>query len=528
MALVRDLRNRWPHYTSDWVDAFVAGRKIISPTVFIFLASLLPAIAFGQQISDITNGSFGIAQVLIVTALSGIIQAILGGQPLLIIGVAEPIVVMYGFMFELMKGYDNSAFVPFCAFVCLWAGLFCCFLALVNATDLIRYFTRFTGEVFGALIAVLFMQQAVVGAISEFGATSHPAVNGLWGVLTLVGLPLSIFALQMINQTHLISRSVRTFLADYAPLIMMLVWTALSALPPAYSLSGIPQRVSVEPPWQPGGGVENWTSTVAGMGKLPSHLRAVAVGPAIAIAILFYFDHTVSSQLAQTGTDIRVARPPAYAWDLFLLGLLTIACGLVGLPPVNGVIPQAPMHSRALRGLRREFPDGIDVLEQRASNLGQSLLVMITVFAYSAISLIPTSVLWGYFAFLSLWSLKGSDLAVRVSLLMLEPSYRATAVEGSLLVGISFAVIVKFTLLQLLFVSSLWALTYFGGTVSLGFPILLALLLPFRMFAMPAIFDPGHLEKLDPLEIAAPRQCETSATAAASLVEMSMHPATAE
>ncbi len=31
----------------------------------------------------------------------------------------------------------------------------------------------------------------------------------------------------------------------------------------------------------------------------------------------------------------------------------TLLCGLIGLPPVNGVLPQAPMHTRALADLKR-------------------------------------------------------------------------------------------------------------------------------------------------------------------------------
>lgn len=34
-------------------------------------------------------------QVLVTTALCGTLQAVLGGQPLLIVGVAEPIVLLY-------------------------------------------------------------------------------------------------------------------------------------------------------------------------------------------------------------------------------------------------------------------------------------------------------------------------------------------------------------------------------------------------------------------------------------------------
>lgn len=31
----------------------------------------------------------------------------------------------------------------------------------------------------------------------------------------------------------------------------------------------------------------------------------------------------------------------------------TLACGLLGIPPVNGVLPQAPMHTRSLATLQK-------------------------------------------------------------------------------------------------------------------------------------------------------------------------------
>ncbi len=61
-------------------------------------------------------------------------------------------------------------------------------------------------------------------------------------------------------------------------------------------------------------------------------------------------DHSVSSLMAQQ-PEYNLARPPAYAWDLLLLSGMTLLCGLLGLPPVNGVLPQAPMHTRSLATL---------------------------------------------------------------------------------------------------------------------------------------------------------------------------------
>lgn len=75
------------------------------------------------------------------------------------------------------------------------------------------------------------------------------------------------------------------------------------------------------------------------MGKVPGAYIAGALVPALIITILFYFDHSVSSQLAQT-PDFNLRKPSAYSWDLLLLGFMTFACGIIGIPPVNGVLPQ--------------------------------------------------------------------------------------------------------------------------------------------------------------------------------------------
>jgi len=53
-----------------------------------------------QQFPD---GVLTAVQTLASTALCGIIQSIIGGQPLLILGVAEPTVIMYTFMFNFAK-----------------------------------------------------------------------------------------------------------------------------------------------------------------------------------------------------------------------------------------------------------------------------------------------------------------------------------------------------------------------------------------------------------------------------------------
>ncbi|MED6220955.1 Boron transporter 4 [Stylosanthes scabra] len=64
----------------------------------------------------------------------------------------------------------------------------------------------------------------------------------------------------------------------------------------------------------------------------------------------------------------------------------------------------------------------VRVNEQRLSNLLRSLLVGASIFAMPAIKKIPTSVLWGYFAYMAIDSLPGNQFWERILLLFVTPS----------------------------------------------------------------------------------------------------------
>lgn len=66
----------------------------------------------------------------------------------------------------------------------------------------------------------------------------------------------------------------------------------------------------------------------------------------------------------------------------------------------------------------------VRVNEQRVSNLLQSLLVAASAGAMPVIKKIPTSVLWGYFAYMAIDSLPGNQLWERMLLLFISPGRR--------------------------------------------------------------------------------------------------------
>ncbi|GKD22302.1 disease resistance TIR-NBS-LRR class family protein, partial [Tanacetum coccineum] len=87
--------------------------------------------------------------------------------------------------------------------------------------------------------------------------------------------------------------------------------------------------------------------------NMPRVYIAGAFVPATMIAVLYYFDHSAASQLAQQ-QEFKLKKPSSYHYYLLLLGFLTLLGGLLGVLPANGVIPQSPMHTKSLATLKHQ------------------------------------------------------------------------------------------------------------------------------------------------------------------------------
>lgn len=366
-GIKNDLRGRLTCYKQDWTGGFRAGIRILAPTTYIFFASAIPVISFGEQLERSTDGVLTAVQTLASTALCGIIHSIVGGQPLLILGVAEPTVIMYTFMFSFAKDRPDlgpNLFLAWAGWVCVWTAILLFLLAVLGACSIINRFTRIAGELFGLLIAMLFMQQAIKGLVDEFGIPERENIkarqfvpswrfaNGMFAIVLSFGLLLTALKSRKARSWRYGAGWLRGFIADYGVPLMVLVWTGISYIPYDSVPKGIPRRLFSPNPWSPGA-YDNWT-VIKDMPHVPLMYIIGAFIPATMIAVLYYFDHSVASQLAQQA-EFNLRKPPSFHYDLLLLGFLTLLCGLIGIPPSNGVIPQSPMHTKSLATLKHQI-----------------------------------------------------------------------------------------------------------------------------------------------------------------------------
>ena len=460
----------------------------------------------------------GIVHTLAATGITGCMQALIGGQPLLIVGVAEPIVIIYHFLYEYADTH-NIPFVPWSGWVCVWASIFLVLLALGNAANFIEKFTRFSGEIFGLAIAILFLQQSIKGLVEEF--TEYDAVSGAWSTLNGVfGLLLAFIyisssrALGGARKWKVGNSAIRAMLADYGPAIMIVVVSALS-----FSLKGngdVPQRMKVKAPvdsyW-----LKHGVYVADDMAKIETADILAAMVPGLVISVLFYFDHSVSSMLSQQH-EFNVKKPSAYHYDLLLISAMTIICGMLGLPPVNGVLPQAPLHTRSLCSkIKRKGAKDAESLEHkpeqaslvchetRISNLVQSVLCLICMLVgYKFLNNVPTSVIWAFFTFMSLESLPGNQLFDRINIIASDKKRRKQFLNthhALYLESVQFSKIVQFTLIQVVLLLGIWAITVWTGLIGISFPLLIMALVPFRLYVLPRYFTENELNDLDSGEV---------------------------
>ncbi|XP_034896230.1 boron transporter 4-like [Populus alba] len=583
-GILNDVKGRIACYKQDWVAGIHSGFGILAPTTYIFFASALPVIAFGEQLSRDTDGSLSTVETLASTALCGIIHSILGGQPLLLLGVAEPTVIMYTYLYNFAKGREHlgqKLFLAWAGWVCVWTAVLLFLLAIFNACAIINRFTRLAGELFGMLIAVLFIQEAIKGMVSEFEVpkSEDPKLdkyqfhwlytNGLLGIIFTFGLLYTALKSRRARAWWYGTGWFRSFIADYGVPLMVVAWTGLSFSTPSKVPSGIPRRLFSPLPWD-SASLHHWT-VIKDMGNVPPAYIFAAFIPAVMIAGLYFFDHSVASQMAQQ-KEFNLKNPSAYHYDILLLGFMTLLCGLIGLPPSNGVLPQSPMHTKSLAVLKRQLirrkmvasakesikqkasnseiygnmqavfieidsipinavvkeledlkeavmkgedpNDTFDpekhidaylpvrVNEQRVSNFLQSLLVAASVCAMPAIKLIPTSVLWGYFAYMAIDSLPGNQFWERILLLFIAPGRRYKVLEGihaSFVESTPFKYIAIFTIFQFVYFLVCFGVTWIP-IARILFPLPFFILISIRQHILPKLFRPNHLRELDAAE----------------------------
>ncbi|XP_078321588.1 electrogenic sodium bicarbonate cotransporter 1-like isoform X2 [Crassostrea virginica] len=172
-GLVDDIKRKVPFYLSDFKDALHV--QCLGSFVYVFLGTLTPNVTFGGLLGQATDQYMGVMECIFAAAVTGILFALFGGQPLNILGSTGPMLVLEAIIYNLCKDNDWD-FMPMRFWVGMWTVGFILIIVIFNLSALVKYITRFTEESFATLIAVIFIVEAFKKVI-EIGSDSPVNFN---------------------------------------------------------------------------------------------------------------------------------------------------------------------------------------------------------------------------------------------------------------------------------------------------------------------------------------------------------------
>lgn len=424
-GVLSDLRNRSPHYLADFKDAY--NYRVIPSVVFIFFTNLLPALAFAQDMFDRTDNAYGVNEVLLSSAIAGVVFGLFSGQPLCIVGVTGPVAIFSYTVYELMKPRGTPYF-PFMCWIYLWLAVMHFVIALCNWVLWLRIISNFSCEVFGFFICIVYCQKAVQILSRQF--TDMGPALGFCSVM--IALLMTIFGLGSLvfgRELHYFRPWVRKVFVDYGVPLAVVFFTGfvhfggylndveLAHLPTTKAFQ--PTMASAAVGREHGWFIHFWPKHNIDVGDV-----FLAIPYAVLLTFLFYFDHNVLSLMCQA-KEFPLKKPASFHWDFFLLGITTALAGLIGIPPPNGLIPQAPLHTESLvvHDLRTGKP--LSVVEQRITNTVQGAMtfVIMTGPLLVVLGLIPQAVLAGLFFIMGINGLHGGVVVNKIRFLFIDKHY---------------------------------------------------------------------------------------------------------
>ncbi|KAL8964875.1 MAG: hypothetical protein Q9183_004164 [Haloplaca sp. 2 TL-2023] len=368
------------------------------------------------------------------------------------------------------------------------AGWMHLILALLNAHDwTMRYVTTFSTEVFSLLNSIIYFHKAVQELQRAHDNLSVAAF--LYAVIGAIGTMLLAIALSTAEKWKpLFHRYIRMGLAEYAAAISIIIFIGMPHVGELASLDRSTLHVSTSfRPSDPERSVffvQFW--------HLPVSWVFATMIPGFIITVLFFFDHEVSSIIC-TIDRYGTKKPGGFAWDIVLLGMTTALCGILGIPPANGLLPQAPLHSESLMHTEKEeilisldgeekieFRDTRRVHEQRWSAFlhAGAILVFVSPPFQHVLGLTPTSVLAGLFMFMGEQSLSVNPILFRFFYLLTPPSELSPLPLGVQ----SYGGVHVYTVIQIVVTIVIFVVTLTQAAPA--FPILVILLVPIRLLLM--------------------------------------------
>ncbi|XP_046885124.1 solute carrier family 4 member 11-like isoform X2 [Hypomesus transpacificus] len=547
-GIYEDLRRRLPLYPSDFTDGIVGkDRSLLKYTttaIFLYIAILLPAIAFGSLNDESTRGEIDVQKTIVGQSIGGVIYSLFAGAPLVIPLTTAPLAIFISVVRGICDEYDLD-FPAFYACIGLWNSLFLILGGIFNVSLLMKLFKRSTEEVIALFISIAFVGDAVKGTVKIFKHFYHnptlatvnstavlqqiqelleKAAHAGNGTGPLLGngtgplvehvslfLPKTLvlctrerpvlclllmlgtlwlgYALYLIKRSPYLNSKVREVVSDCALPIAVLVCSFIGS----YLFLDIELPVfNVH-----NGPVFNF----APFDKLTGWNTLSAAGLGFLLALLIFIDQNIVISLTHV-PEHKLLKGTTLHWDLMLTGFINILMSCLGLPWMHAAFPHSSLHARQLAKVEQHVENGhlyetiVSVKETRLTSLIANILIGLSVFMLPIpLQWIPKPVLYGLFLYIAATSLDGNQMFDRMALLLKEQtSYPPTHYIRQ----VPQRKVHYFTGLQMIQLTVLCAFGMYPlPYMKMVFPLLMILLIPIRNNLLPKIIEAKYLDIMD-------------------------------
>ncbi len=354
-----------------------------------------------------------------------------------------------------------------------------------------RYFTRFTDEIFAALISIIFIYEAIkslVHIFEDLDVKKHHD-TALLSLLLALGTFYIATSLSRFRRSGYLRPRIREFLADFGPAIALAAMTIVAVRLHEVFLDVLPTPDAF--------GTTSGRRWSVDLQAIPVWARFAAVGPALLVTVLVFLDQNITARIVNT-PDHRLHKGEAYHLDLGVVGLLMAFCSLFGLPWLVAATVRSLNHVRSLATVEEVVSSTgetrervVHVRENRLTGLAIHLLIGLSLLFLPLLKEIPMAVLYGLFLFMGVVSMSGNQLFERIGLWLRDP----TLFPGTHYIRrVPRWTIHAFTALQVACLCVLWIVK--SSALGILFPVFIALLVPVRLLAG-RWFAAEHLDALD-------------------------------
>uniref|UniRef100_A0A8C7N2T0 Anion exchange protein n=1 Tax=Oncorhynchus kisutch TaxID=8019 RepID=A0A8C7N2T0_ONCKI len=492
-GLIRDAARRYPKYASDLRDAL--NPQCMAAIIFIYFAALSPAVTFGGLLGEKTGGLIGVSELIIATAMQGVIFSLLGAQPLLVVGFSGPLLVFEEAFYSFCNANDME-YLTGRVWIGFWLVLIVVLIVAFEGSFLVRFVSRFTQEIFSFLISLIFIYETFskLGKVRLEGRVVGEPNTALLTLVLMSGTFFIAFYLRKFKNSAFFPGKLRRMIGDFGVPISILIMVLVDySIKDTYTQKlSVPTGFSVTSPEKRG-----WLIPPLGSdGQFPVWMMGASILPALLVFILIFMETQITT-LIVCKKERMLLKGSGFHLDLLIIVAIGGVSALFGLPWLAAATVRSVTHTNALTVMSKAVAPGDkpriqEVKEQRVTGFFVALFVGLSIVIGDLLRQIPIAVLFGIFLYMGVMSLNGIQLTERMLLLLMPPKYHP---DHTYVRKVRTLRMHLFTGIQLVCLAALWAVM--STAASLAFPFVLILTVPVKWFLLPRIFTTREMQCLD-------------------------------